>query len=276
MLANRARAPMQTVTTTLEDIQATSLARRIDVHVKDQEISALVSTINHLLDRLQRAFESMRQFAGDVSHQLQTPLTVLRGSAEAALASTSPDVIRERLRDVVGEIDDMRVAIANLRTFALAEAPVHAPSRVDMSALVEETAEVVAALGELHGVHVTSDVAGGVLALGDAVRLKQVILNLGDNAVKYTETGGHVSVRLRATDQDAILEVSDTGIGIAPEHLGRLFDRLYRAPGPHAGVTGSGLGLAIVKRIVEAHGGTVHVDSSPGRGSTFAVRLPRA
>ncbi len=275
MLANRALAPMRAVTTTLEDIQATSLARRIDVDAKDQEIGALVATINHLLDRLQRAFESMRQFAGDVSHQLQTPLTVLRGSAEAALRSDDSAQARERMHELVGEIDEMSATIANLRTFALAEAPVSA-APVDVSALVVEATEVVAALGELHGVRVTQDVADGVVTRGDAVRLKQVILNLGDNAVKYTAPGGEVTIRLSATPREVVLQVVDTGIGIAPAHLGRLFDRLFRAPGPHTETVGSGLGLAIVKRILDAHNATIQVESVPDKGSTFTVRLSRA
>jgi signal transduction histidine kinase len=274
MLANRALVPMRKVADTLDEIQVTSLARRVDVHVRDEEVAGLVSTINHLLDRLERAFDAMRQFAGDVSHQLQTPLTVLRGSAEAALKATDAVTVRDRVREVIGETREMSATIASLRTFALADAPVVDGGGVDLSALVEEASEVVAALGELRGVRVTPDIAGGISSRGDAQRLKQVVLNLGDNAVKYTAAGGQVTIRLRAVPGEAVLQVIDTGVGIAPEHRERLFDRLYRAEGPQARAAGSGLGLAIVKRILDAHGGAIVVESEPEKGSTFTVRLP--
>ncbi len=137
-----------------------------------------------------------------------------------------------------------------------------------------EAADIIAALGELRGVEVDWHVEPGVTVRGDAVRLKHVVLNLGDNAVKYTPPGGRVSMHLEMTANDATLMVADTGIGILPEHLPRLFDRLFRAPGAERHTTGTGLGLAIVKRIVEAHRGTVSVESHPGVGSTFTVRLP--
>jgi signal transduction histidine kinase len=274
MLANRALAPMRRVADTLDEIQVTSLARRVDVHVRDEEVSGLVSTINHLLDRLERAFDAMRQFAGDVSHQLQTPLTVLRGTAEAALRATDAVTVQNRMREVIGETDEMSATIASLRTFSLADAPVVDGRRVDLSDLVGEVSEVVAALGELRDVRVTQDIAGDVSTRGDAQRLKQVVLNLGDNAVKYTAPGGQVTIRLRSRPGEAVLQVIDTGVGVAPEHRDRLFDRLYRAAGPQARAGGSGLGLAIVKRILDAHGGTIQVESDPDKGSTFTVRLP--
>lgn len=277
IMARRALTPMRSITATLEEIQATDLSRRVEVHATDEEVSGLVGTLNHLLDRLQRAFDSLRQFAGDVSHQIQTPLTIMKGTVESALRATDrPAEDRALLQSLAEEVDDLSAIVVDLRAFALADAPVRGATTVDLSHLVAEAADIIAALGELRHVVVERHLEPGVTVRGDAVRLKHVVLNLGDNAVKYTPEGGHVSIRLQATARNAVLEVTDTGIGISGEHLPRLFDRLFRADAADRSTAGTGLGLAIVKRIVDVHRGTVEVRSQPGRGSTFTVRLPRA
>lgn len=273
LMANRALAPMRSVTATLNEIQATDLARRVEVHASDEEIAKLVATLNHLLDRLQRAFDSLRQFAGDVSHQLQTPLAILRGTADSAIRQEDPGTTRGRLVELMSEVDDMSTTIASLRTFALADSPVSRADPIDLTHLVEEAGEIVAALGELRGVDVTIAVARDVSVRGDAVRLKQVVLNLGDNAVKFTPSGGQVRMHLSVFLPNAVLEVSDTGVGIEAEQVPQLFDRLFRGT---RGTAGSGLGLAIVKRILEAHRGTISVESEVGKGSRFTVVLPLA
>jgi len=277
MIARRALAPMRSITTTLEHLHATDLSRRVEVVATDEEIGGLVATLNHLLDRLQRAFESLRQFAGDVSHQIQTPLTVMKGSLDAALRRQGTPVDDATvLKDLAEGIDDISAIVVDLRAFALADAPVPGAREVDLSHLVQDTADVIAALGELRSVTVQSQVDPGVVVRGDALRLKQVVLNLGDNAVKYTPVGGRVTIQLSAVSPEAVITVSDTGVGIPAEHLPRLFDRLFRAEASDRGTGGSGLGLAIAKKIVDAHRGSLDVRSQPGVGSTFTVRLPRA
>lgn len=277
MIAKRALAPMRSITSTLEEIHATDLSRRIEVHASDEEVGGLVATLNHLLDRLQQAFESLRQFAGDVSHEIQTPLTVMKGTVESALRRTDAAAEdRALLQNLAEEVNDISAIVVALRAFALADAPVRGATDVDLSHLVAETADIIAALGELRSVTVESNVEPQVTVRGDALRLKQVVLNLGDNAVKYTGEGGHVAIQLRATAREAVLQVTDTGIGISSEHLPRLFDRLFRADAADRSAAGTGLGLAIVKRIVDVHRGTVEVQSRRGEGSTFTVRLPRA
>ncbi len=123
---------------------------------------------------------------------------------------------------------------------------------------------------------VESETAPGVRVWGDAIRLKQVVLNLGDNAIKYTPAGGRVTIQLIQETGQGVLRVSDTGAGIAGEHLPRIFDRFYRAPSSRSGAGGTGLGLAIVKAIVDAHGGAIVAESQPSEGSCFTVRLPLA
>jgi two-component system OmpR family sensor kinase len=276
VVVKRALAPVRTVTATLEEIHATDLSRRVHVHPHDQELSALVATLNRLLDRLERAFESLRQFAGDVSHQIQTPLTVIKGALDTALREPARTSEPAWLAGVADEVEDIRAIVTDLRSLALADAPIGDQTSVDLTSLVSEASEIVSALGELRSVTVQSDVQPGVAVPGDATRLKQVVLNLGDNAVKYTPAGGHVTIRLESSDTSAVLRVTDTGIGVLEQDLPRLFDRLFRTDSAGTRADGTGLGLAIVKRIVEAHRGSVEVQSRPGAGATFIVTLPRS
>lgn len=240
------------------------------------ELDALVTTLNQLLDRLQRAFASLRQFAGDVSHQIQTPLTVIKGALDVALQEPSRSGDPAWLEGLAEEVEGIRAIVVDLRTLALADAPIASATSVDLTHVVDETCEIVAALGELRHVRVRCTAEADVTVRGDATRLKQVVLNLGDNAVKYTPAGGNVRIDLETADDRAMLRITDTGIGIPEEYLPRLFDRLFRTESAGQRAEGTGLGLAIAKRIVEAHGGTIEVHSRVGAGSTFTVSLPRA
>ena len=273
-IAKRALAPMQTMSATLREIHASDLSRRVEVHAIDAEVGGLATTLNQLLARLQRAFDSLRQFAGDVSHQLQTPLTVMKAGVEAGLRQPDrSDADRKLLEGLVEEINGMSSTVSDLRTFALADAPVHPTAPIDLSAMVRDTADIISALAELREVSVAVEVQPGIDVLGDAVRLKQVVLNLGDNAVKYTPRGGTIGIRLTATATDAILVIQDSGQGISAENIPRLFDRLFRVEAADRSTEGTGLGLAIAKRIIDAHQGTIEVNSTVGVGSTFTVRL---
>ena len=245
MIAKRALAPMRSIDARLQAIQATDLSRRIDVDTADEELTRHVTTLNQLLDRVDRAFVSLRQFAADVSHQLQTPLTVMQGSVDLALRTEGrPDTDASVLADVAEEIRDMNAILVGLRDLALADAssPTERRDPVDLSEAVHEAAEIISALGEAKQVGVTSNIQEGVSTRGDKVRLKQVVLNLGDNAVKYTPAGGHVTIGLSTEGHQAILRVADSGIGIDTEHLPRIFDRFYRVDASRAGTEGTGLG----------------------------------
>lgn len=276
MIAKRALEPVRSVTATLKEIQATDLSRRVDVLSTDPELDALVATLNQLLDRLQRAFESLRQFAGDVSHQIQTPLTVINGALDAVRRDPSRAGDQAWQSGLADEVEDIRAIVLGLRSLALADTPIADMRPVNFTGIVEEASEIIAALGELRGVTVRHGARAGITVRGDATRLKQLVLNLGDNAVKYTPAGGEVNIRLDVTDGNAVLRVTDTGMGIAEQHLPRLFDRLFRTESAGQRAEGMGLGLAIVKRIIEAHHGTVEVQSRVGAGSTFTVALPRS
>ena len=277
VIARRALAPMQMIDETLQAIQATDLSRRIDVPA-DDELGRLVLTLNRLLDRLEKAFASLKQFTADVSHQLQTPLTIMKGNAELALGSAQTPAEYQRTLAVLGEeVDEMARVLADLRALTLADAGLEGRDRgsVNLAEIATEAVEIVEALAEAKEILVEAAIEPGVTVWGNRVALKQVLLNLGDNAVKYTPARGRIRVELAARDQDAVVTVSDTGVGIRQEELTRVFDRFYRGERGDNPPVGTGLGLAIVKRILEVHGGSITVQSQPGQGSTFEVRLPR-
>ncbi|MBI4485378.1 MAG: HAMP domain-containing histidine kinase [Acidobacteria bacterium] len=278
IIAGRALAPMNAINETLQAIQATDLSRRLDVPT-DAELGGFVTTVNRLLARLEKAFSSLKQFTADISHQLQTPLTVMKGTADVALGSTHrPEEYQRALAEIGEEIDDMTSILADLRALSLADAGPGASEHgtVSLSDVAREAAEILEALAESKQIAVDTAIDPGLTVWGSGIGLKQVLLNLGDNAVKYTGPGGRIRLALRGQGLEAVLTVSDTGIGIPPEDLPRVFDRFYRAFGSDARSRGTGLGLAIAKRIVEAHGGSITADSDLGRGSTFTVRLPLA
>ena len=276
LLATRALRPMRAITATLGEIHATDLSRRVAVDSRDREVSDLATTLNHLLDRLQRGFDTLRQFAGDVSHQIKTPLTVMKGSLEAAQRRNQPPADEALLQQLSDEITTISANACRSATVALADAPVSPSGVVDLSLVAADAADIVGALAELKNIEVRSAIQPGVMVQGDGGRLKQVLLNLGDNAVKYTPAGGRVSLEVRVGPQAAIVSVTDSGIGIQPEHLSRVFDRLFRAHAADRSSAGAGLGLAIAKRIVEAHHGTIGVTSAPNQGATFTIQLPIA
>ena len=272
-IAGRALEPIGSIDATLRAIEATDLSQRVEVHSADRDLRGLVGSINALLARLDRAFKDLRDFTADASHQLNTPLTVMKSTIERARKSSPTPQL---LDDIEEEINDLSTVVAALQTLSLADADAHLAQRstVDMSELCTDAAEILGALGELREVAVTTSIQPGIAVTGDAAALKHMLLNIGDNAVKYTPSTGTISILLRREQDAAVVEVSDTGRGIAPEDLPRIFDRFYRARTTAHEARGTGLGLAIARRIVEVHGGQISVVSSPGRGATFRVKLP--
>jgi signal transduction histidine kinase len=200
----------------------------------------------------------------------------MKSTIEFARRRPSETEVPSLLDNLEEEITDMSNVVADLQTLSLADAELLPARRaqVDLSALCVDAAEIISALGEVRGVDVQTDVSRGVRVTGDPHKIKQVLLNLGDNAVKYSESGGRILFRLRRENGYAVMQVTDTGVGIAADELPRIFDRFYRAPSANGSARGAGLGLAIAKRIVEVHHGSIGVSSSPGSGTTFSVRLP--
>lgn len=274
-IAGRALDPIESIDATLRAIEATDLSQRVEVHPADRDLRGLVGSINALLSRLDRAFKDLRDFTADASHQLKTPLTVMKSTIELARKSSPTARLFDDLEE---EINELSTVVGDLQALSLADADAHLAQRsaVDLSGLCRDAAEILEALGESRDVTVTTTIDEGVGVTGDAAALKQMLLNLGDNAVKYTPVAGKVFLSLRLEQNAAVLEVRDAGPGIEPEDLPRIFDRFYRGRTTANGARGTGLGLAIAKRIVEVHRGQIAVDSTVGDGTRFRVTLPRA
>ena len=278
VIARRALAPIHDIASTLESIQATDLSRRVEARAPDAEVTRLSSSINRLLDRLQRSFLSLKEFTADVSHQLQTPLTVMKSAIDVASDDSSRNADHARtLQDLGNEVDALAATLKDLRDYSLAEADssLSGSEPVDVSGVFEEAAEVVRALAEAHDITCETSIMPGLIVWGNAVRLRQVVLNLGENAVQFTPARGRMDIRAISADHNVVLRVEDTGTGIAAEALPHVFERRYKVP--VSGLrSGSGLGLAIVKRIVDAHGGSMRIESKVGEGTRATVTLRAA
>jgi signal transduction histidine kinase len=249
---------------------------RVPIAGTDDAIDELTALFNAMLDKIEGLVTAMRGALDNVSHDLRTPLTRLRGVAEIALAG-SPDIdrYREALADCVEESDRVLVMLNTLMDISEAESGAMQLLRepVHPAAVVRRAVELYREVAEAKGVKLEMAlVEEDVVVSGDRTRLEQVAANLIDNAIKYTPAGGHVVVQVQRDGADAVLRVRDDGPGIPAEELPHLWERLFRGDISRA-ERGLGLGLSLVKAVVEAHGGTVEVASEPGRGSTFEVRL---
>jgi signal transduction histidine kinase len=245
-------------------------------------IDELTSLFNTMLDKIEGLVTAMRGALDNVSHDLRTPLTRLRGTAEMALASPPPgdpaqqaESYRELLADCVEESDRVLVMLNTLMDISEAESGTMQLRRepVPMAEVVARAVDLYRDVADAKGVTLVAAAPADIVVTADRTRLEQVAANLIDNAVKYTPPGGRVEVEVRREADAAVLRVRDTGPGIPLNEIPRIFDRLFRGDTSRA-ERGLGLGLSLVKAIVEAHGGVVQVSSELGRGSTFSVTLP--
>jgi heavy metal sensor kinase len=266
------------MTETARRISAEHLTRRLDETGAGDELDRLAQTLNEMLGRLDAAFKEMRQFTADASHELQTPLTILKGEMEVALRSPrSPEEYQRILKSALEEIDRIARLVEGLLLLARADAGVLRMDRrpIDLAQLVEEVYGQARILAEAHSIDLRLGPVGPVSVQGDYAHLRRLLLNLVDNGIKYTLPGGHVALSLQSSGGWASIKVEDTGAGITPEDQARIFQRFYRsAAARSSGEGGAGLGLCIARSIAEAHGGRIEVESIPGRGSTFTVLLP--
>lgn len=277
LMTQSAVLPIRRLTTAVRRIIATGQTdQRVPVSGDDDAIAELTTVFNAMLDRIESLVRGMRGALDNVSHDLRTPLTRLRGTAELALAGESDvDRYREALADCVEETDRVLLMLNTLMDISEAESgamPLRR-ERLDLRGVAERAIELYRDVAEAKGVTIDFAEQTEAPVIGDRVRLEQVAANLLDNAVKYTPSGGLVTVRVGAEGERVLLRVEDSGIGIDPGEIDRIWDRLFRGDRSRH-ERGLGLGLSLVKAIVEAHGGTVRVASVPGRGSTFVIELP--
>ncbi len=276
-LAGRALRPVDAITLAAQRIAAGDLSQRLTVPPSSDEIGRLGATFNDMIARLEALFQQVRRFSADASHELRTPLTVMKGEAELALRRPrSAEDYRHVLESGLEEIDRMTRIVDELLFLAradLGEVPLEAlPVRLD--ALIEDIQRQAAVLGQESGVQVVVGTIEPATVLGDELRLRELVLNLVDNAAKYSYPGGKVEMALMREKGGCRLSVTDQGIGIPPEALARIFDRFYRTDAARAHAKqGTGLGLSICKWIAEAHHGRIEVQSTVGEGSRFTVIL---
>ena len=279
MLTARALQPLQELSATIMRILQTGrTSERVAVRGTNDPLDALGALTNRMLDRIDGLVRGMRSTLDNVAHDLRTPMTRLRGTAEMALQSArTPEEYREALADCLEEADRVSTLLDALMDLAEAETGAMRLRRdsVAIGDVVRAAAELYAEVAEEKGLTLTADApADGPTITGDRPRLTQVFANLIDNAIKYTPAPGRVTVVVKPTHGGAEVSVEDTGPGIKPEDRGRIWERLYRGDQSRS-QRGLGIGLSLVRAIVEAHGGQVTVESESGRGSRFIVRLPQ-
>ena len=277
-LAGRALAPVDEITSLARRLSAGGLGQRLNLPPSNDELGRLAQTFDEMIARLDEAFRRQRQFAADASHEMRTPLTIIKGQIDVSLQmERNPVVYREVLQGVNEEVDRLIRLAGSLLTLTRADA-----GQIPLMMEIIDVGDIVAGILDqvrpaAEAKQVNLQFSGGPPASiqADEDLLLQLMLNLVDNAVKYTPSGGWVNVGWTANDGQVTLRVADNGVGIQEEHHQYIFDRFYRVDKARGRAEGGvGLGLAISRWITEAHDGRIWVDSAPGEGSTFTVVLP--
>jgi signal transduction histidine kinase len=276
-LTRSALQPLRELTTTIRSIlEGGTTAARVPVRRLEDEIDELGLLVNRMLDRIDALIAGMRGSLDQLAHDLRTPVTRLRATAETALRSArTVEECRDALADCVEESERVMTMLDALMDLAEAETGTMAlrVETVDVTEVARDAADLYGDVAEQKGVALTSAIPNRLEIAADRNRLAQAIANLLDNAVKYTPRDGRVSLEVAPGESGAVVTVSDSGIGIAADEVPRIWERLYRGDRSRS-ERGLGLGLSLVKAIAEAHGGTVAVQSTPGEGSRFVLRLP--
>jgi heavy metal sensor kinase len=279
-LAGKTLKPVDKITQLARKIGAENLNERLKAPGPRDEIGRLAETFNEMIARLERSFRQMKQFTADASHELKTPLTIMKGEIEVSLKTEkSIEGLRAVLLSTLEETDRMSYIVKNLLDLARAdtdEMPLLL-KEVRLDQIISERFENSLKLAMDKGLELRIAKNTPVTVSGDPVALGQLIFNLINNAVKYTENGGRVELSLDTDKDSAIIKVADTGIGISKEDIPYILDRFYRVDKARTGgAGGAGLGLSICKGIVDAHGGRMEIESELGKGTTFIVYLPLA
>ena len=270
--------PVVALTEKAERIGRKELGERLPIIHSGDELERLSLALNRMIDRLEEALTHNQRFSADASHELRTPLTIIRGELEALLemADLAPQAM-EGISSALDESDRMSRIVHNLMTISRLDGGGERMEMlpIELTSVIKTTLDHMSLLADEKSIVMTCEADTPVCVTGDAMRLKQVIVNLVDNAIKYTPDGGRILVRLAAQDGHAVLTVADTGIGIPAKSLSFVFDRFYRADKARSRESGgTGLGLAIVKAICGAHSGTLSIESVENKGTTLRVQLP--
>lgn len=277
-VAGQALQPVEEMAQRARKISAESLNERLTVQNPEDELGRLGLAFNETLARLEKSFEQLRRFTADASHELRTPLTAIRSVGEVALQNTGDAAY---YRDIIGsmleEVSRLTRLVESLLTMSRADAGQIQLQRTNIKVLdlVKESAALLEVLAEEKRQAVTVEGDSSLTVRGDRLLLRQALINLIDNAVKYSPSGGTIAVRVRASGKDVLIEVEDSGPGIPEEHTSKIFQRFYRIDKARTRAEGgAGLGLSIAEWAVSANGGRIELHSEAGRGCTFILRLP--
>lgn len=280
LMAGIVLRPIREISDRARSITATSLSGRITTRSTNDELGELVETINGMIARLEKSFRNIRDFSLSIAHELKTPLTILKGESELALSGQlSAEETQQLASTYLEETSRLTRIVDDLLTLARVEAGQMTVSKepVRLDRLLNDIHEDALILAVKKEITVSMERNDEVWVLGDPIRLRQLFRALVSNAVRYTDPEGRIALRSERGSNDVAISVEDTGIGIPAESMDRIFDRFYTVDEARSRAHGgSGLGLAIAKWIVDAHGGSIDVRSTPGRGSCFTVRLPLA
>jgi heavy metal sensor kinase len=276
-LARRALRPVERMSERARSITAARLSDRLPVDNPDDEMGRLATVFNETLGRLERSFEQMRQFTADVSHELRTPLTSIRSVGEVGLRGHRDEpAYRSIIGSMLEEVDRLASLVDRLLTLSRTEteqAPL-AFDDIDLTTFAEEVVAHLSVLAEEKKQTLVVAAEGRPHALADRLVLRQAVINLVDNAIKFSPVGGRIRIRVADTVREAVLDVIDSGPGIDAAARARIFDRFYRAADA-SGAGGTGLGLSIAKGAVEANAGRLTLESADQAGSVFRITLPK-
>jgi len=277
-LAKKVLAPIEALCTGAETMSEADLGKRLALDSPYQEFRRLTQAVNSVLDRFQRSGEIQRSFCDIAAHEMKTPLTILQGNLDVALLKArTAEEYREALisnLEQVGRLISLTRSLLTLAKFTSGKPPVQLVP-LALEPMIQDIVDELTLLADDRQITLSFESQSVPPVLGDAQWLKQALINLLDNALHYTPSGGAVTVRLQAVAEGVAVAVEDTGHGIEPEHLPHLFERFYRTDWARAkDAGGTGLGLPIVKEIAEAHGGAISVTSQVDKGSVFTLRLP--
>jgi len=277
-MAGKALEPVAALSKAAGEIAVSRLDRRLPLRGTNDELDQLAMEFNETLARLEKAVDEMKQFTASISHELRTPLAIIRGEAEIALMRhNSAEQYRRVLASQLEEFEKLTRMINQLLTLARAESGdvkiVKEP--VDISGMVRTLTEELEPVAQSKDLSLSFTCHPNVIVEGDPAWIERIVLNLVDNAIKFTPPGGHVAVSVLRDANTAVLEVQDDGVGIPPDSLPHVFERFYRTdPSRSNRAEGVGLGLSLVKWAVDQHSGTIEVDSPPTRGTRVRVKLP--
>ncbi len=276
-IADRALNPIRQLINTLNSIVTSGkIDVRVPVNQADKLHEELISLFNSMLEKIEALMNGMRNVLDNVAHDLRTPMTRLRGTAEEALQSEQEaDVLREALSDCIEESERIVIMLNTLMDISEAETGAMKldPEEMNVAPLIEDIVELYGYTADEKGVSVYTGFPEELYLTADRNWVRQVLANLLDNAIKYTPTGGRIDIEAFRREQEVVITVKDTGVGISHEELDKIWERLYRGDKSRS-QRGLGLGLSLVNAIVGAHRGYVQVSSEPGAGSVFTVYLP--